>query len=376
MTAETNIYYKPCLLVLSSWYPNKKNNLDGNFVRNHVQAMSKDYYVKVVYTTSLQTITNYEIEEFEEENYLELYVYFPYHKFKLVRLYRKLNAYRIGIKRVGVFHLINAHVFFNIGVIAIITSFISRKKLFITEHSSRFSKLSLVDKLLFKISHPFVHKFIPVSSFLQKKFKELGVPENKIEIVFNTIDTDIFTIKKTTKADTFKFLHISKFDDPNKNVLGILEAFQRIANKNKNVTLEIIGDGDQSILQQWIQELQIPSIQIQNTGVIANHELPAYYANVSCFILFSNFENNPMVLIEALCCGIPIIASKVGGIPDFINETNGILVEANNINALEMAMLQMIETNSAYNKNSIRNSIVEKVSRKGVTATYSKIFME
>ncbi|MCB4234228.1 glycosyltransferase family 4 protein [Kaistella anthropi] len=45
-----------------------------------------------------------------------------------------------------------------------------------------------------------------------------------------------------------------------------------------------------------------------------------------CFVLFSDYENFPCVLLESLSTGTPVIATKVGGIPEVVNEKNGILI--------------------------------------------------
>ncbi len=73
----------------------------------------------------------------------------------------------------------------------------------------------------------------------------------------------------------------------------------------------------------------------------------------SAFILFSRFESQPCVILEALCCGLPVISTNVGGIPDLLNETNGILVESEDIDGLVLAMKSMIEQYQRFNRTAI-----------------------
>lgn len=362
------------VLVLSSWYPNRKDSLDGNFVQNHVKAISLYHNLKVVYATSFPTEGNYEIEEVKNENYSETIVYFPYHKYKIIRLFRKIKAYNIGIKSIGAYDIIHANVFFYIGIYASILAFFKSKKLIVTEHSSQFQHISLVHKFIFKACSPFVDVFIPVSSFLTSKLIELGVSKNKIQVIFNTIPVDKFAIKKKEGSSKFRFLHISRFDREIKNVRGILNAAKMLYNETSNFQLEIIGDGDMEFLYKMVAEVGISKDSLVLTGIISNENMPIYYNNSDCFILFSHFENNPLVLIESLCSGVPVIATRVGGIPDFINKNNGILIEDNDEIALYNAMKYMLENSNLYHSESIRAYIVDRVSMSGVGLEYDKIY--
>jgi glycosyltransferase involved in cell wall biosynthesis len=69
--------------------------------------------------------------------------------------------------------------------------------------------------------------------------------------------------------------------------------------------------------------------------------------------MFSRFENLPCVLLEALCCGLPVISTNVGGIAEAVNDENGILIESENIPALANAMQKMIDEYHRYNHEKI-----------------------
>jgi glycosyltransferase involved in cell wall biosynthesis len=362
------------ILLLSSWYPNAKNPLEGNFVENHVKALATICKVKVVYATSLPNIKTNTIEHKIHENYSELLVYFPNHKYKIIRLFRKLRAYAIGIKKVGKFDLINGNIFFDIGVLVVITSILTRKKIILTEHSSRFFKLSSFDKIIFKICKPFISHFVVVSSFLQNALTQLGVPTNKIDMIFNAIPVDNFIISKKNRSDKFTFLHVSTFDLEIKNFAGILRAFKKISDNTDNIFLRIIGDGNLNKLHQMIQETGVDESKLIITGRVDNHLLPAIYADADCFVLFSRFENNPLVLLESLCCGVPVIASRVGGVSDIVNTTNGILVEDKDESGLVDAMLYMQQNHAKYNPENLRKSVLEKVKNRNVANRYADLF--
>jgi glycosyltransferase involved in cell wall biosynthesis len=80
-----------------------------------------------------------------------------------------------------------------------------------------------------------------------------------------------------------------------------------------------------------------------------------------CFILNSTIENSPCTISEALCCGLLVITTAVGGTPEMVNETNGLLVPASNAAALTAAMQQVMENFNTYNRTQIAAGGIRKV---------------
>ncbi|MBL0131813.1 MAG: glycosyltransferase [Chitinophagaceae bacterium] len=70
-------------------------------------------------------------------------------------------------------------------------------------------------------------------------------------------------------------------------------------------------------------------------------------------IVFSNIENSPCVIGEALCCGLPVIATDVGGIPELVNENNSIRVVPKDEEALAGVMRQMMDNYAKFDRKKI-----------------------
>ncbi|TAL42608.1 MAG: glycosyltransferase, partial [Chitinophagaceae bacterium] len=66
--------------------------------------------------------------------------------------------------------------------------------------------------------------------------------------------------------------------------------------------------------------------------------------------------------LEALCCGLPVIATRVGGIPEIINQQNGLLIEPGNETQLIQAIEKMMDHYSNYNRKTISENAVLKFS--------------
>ena len=68
---------------------------------------------------------------------------------------------------------------------------------------------------------------------------------------------------------------------------------------------------------------------------------------------FSNYENLPCVINEALCCGLPVISSVVGGIAELVNSSNGVLIAPGDTNALTNALQDFLQQKTSYHKTEI-----------------------
>jgi glycosyltransferase involved in cell wall biosynthesis len=93
-----------------------------------------------------------------------------------------------------------------------------------------------------------------------------------------------------------------------------------------------------------------------------------------CGVLFSHSEMLPCSLLEWLCAGIPVIASKVGGIPEVVNSSNGLLVSAGNEDELTTAMLSMLNNYTQYQRASIAASASASFSYRAVAKQFEKIY--
>ncbi len=102
-----------------------------------------------------------------------------------------------------------------------------------------------------------------------------------------------------------------------------------------DLILVIIGSGE---LENELKKLTKTKNMEQNilfTGSISHHEIPLWLNASDLFILSSYSEGNPVSLIEALSCGKPVIAPKIGSIPEIVHSDKyGLLFETGNINSL------------------------------------------
>lgn len=122
----------------------------------------------------------------------------------------------------------------------------------------------------------------------------------------------------------------------------LLEALFLLSKKYPGINLLIVGDGPlQSQLEDLTIRLKIES-KVKFTGF--KKDIPKYLNLMDIFVLPSRTEGTPLSIMEAMACGLPIVASRVGGIPMIVkNKVTGILFDPGNVRQLTSALERLIE---------------------------------
>ncbi|MCB9018447.1 MAG: glycosyltransferase [Prevotellaceae bacterium] len=144
------------------------------------------------------------------------------------------------------------------------------------------------------------------------------------------------------KPNEFIFLFIGRLTKI-KDVPTILKAFQSVSNNIRGVKLLIVGDGEEMpSLQEETKKLKINDITI---FAGKQNDTWKYYNAADCFILSSAWEGFGIVLVEAMSCGLPVLATNAGGCSEVIND-NRFLVEVGNHKELSKKMISIYRLDS------------------------------
>ncbi len=170
---------------------------------------------------------------------------------------------------------------------------------------------------------------VVVSDALKQRLIELGVTAEKIRVIYNGVDNSIFypdpSLTQTEKKIQRLILFVGRLT-PEKGALDLLTAFLPLAKADPTVDLHYIGLGASatSILQQAAQAELINRIHI--SPPVPHAELNRWYNRADVVCLPSYNEGVPNVLLEAMACGTPVVATNVGGIPEIVTPQTGLLV--------------------------------------------------
>ncbi len=204
--------------------------------------------------------------------------------------------------------------------------------------------------LLRRLLIPFVDYFIPVSKDLQNWLRSrIHVPDAKNLLINNGVDIRQFCLKKNHDTlrresnfpeDAFIIGTVGRIQDV-KNHAGLIDAFILLRElhpeQKPRLRLAIIGNGPLFLqIQAKIQDAGIADV-VWLPG--ARDDVANLMQSFSVFAMTSIAEGTPVVILEAMASGVPIIATKVGGIPEVVidNET-GKLIASNDTAAFAMAL--------------------------------------
>jgi glycosyltransferase involved in cell wall biosynthesis len=204
----------------------------------------------------------------------------------------------------------------------------------------------LSKKWLARLVASYSSAVLPVSNNLAKDMKDAGIGK-KFFIVENVVDTDIFKpcINENKETEKFVFLHISNLVTL-KNPEKIINVAAKLRREFSNFELQIGGDGDIERLKKEIKKNNAQEY-ISVFGEIKTNEVATKMQNADCFLLYSDYENLPCVLLESMSCGTPVIATNVGGISEIVNSNCGELIKVEE-KELYTAMKTMLLGNKIY----------------------------
>jgi glycosyltransferase involved in cell wall biosynthesis len=153
-----------------------------------------------------------------------------------------------------------------------------------------------------------------------------------VDDVLKGVDTQAFTPdgpnhRRAERLDERRVVLCVTRLVPIKNLPLLIEAFADVHRDRLDTTLVLLGEGPQeSVLRARAAALGV-SESVRFAGYAPQEETPSWYRSADIFALSSDFDNSPNVVLEAMACGLPVVATDVGGLRDYIvPEVNGLLV--------------------------------------------------
>ena len=368
------------VLFISSWYPNKEEPTNGNFVQRHAESVSHLHNVEVLHCIgTFNQEEEYRIEDRIINNIRTLVVYYKNSENPFRNFVRRMLGYKKGFSRLNRPNIVHANVMHNNLLFAVYLKKRYKIPFVISEHWTAFQKANhstTSTKALFTAKFISSHAsyVLPVSEDLKKSLIELGVT-TQMKVISNVVDTQLFDIVERKESPIFRFLHISSLNE-RKRPQEIIKAVSRLHNEGYNVSLEIGGDGDLTIIDKLLDSLSaneyITTFPTISYSMVANK-----IQNSDAFILYSTNETQGCVILESYACGKPVISTKVGGAAEFVIEGNSVSVDTYDFEDFYIKLRDVVEGRIAFNTPKvIRNFVVDNFSIPAISQKFSEIYQD
>ncbi len=371
------------ILFISSWFPNKVEPSNGNFVQRHAEAVSLKHHVEVLH--SIGDFNQKEKYLFDEQiinGIRTLIVYYRNSNNPLQNFYRRMKGYQLGFSRMKKPDLVHANVLHNSMLFAVYLKKKFKIPFVITEHwtafqEENFAKTSFIIKQTAKYISRNAEFILPVSYNLKDSLMLMGI-RTPMRVISNVVDTNVFTIKPEEEEEedhTIKFLHVSSLI-ARKRPLDIIDSVVKLHQKGFRVNLEIGGDGETKPLLSLVKEKNAENY-IKVFDAVSYHEVAVKMQKSDYLILFSDNETQGCVILESFACGMPVISTMVGGATELIIDGLAVGVEKNNMNHLYDVLERICEKQYTFkDKNEIRQFCVDRYSVDSIEKQFSEIYDE
>ena len=205
------------------------------------------------------------------------------------------------------------------------------------------------------IAHFFIKRcdfFIAVNKGVQNIYdKHFKVSFSKIEVMQHLgVDTVLFSPRVNDEQGAVLNIGFCGRFNEEKGIDDLLKAVTILINQNPNITLSLIGDGE---MKNELLALNLPWLNVLER--VPHNEVAAFMQTLDLFVLPSRIsveheEHDAHALLEAMSCGVPVIGSTSGIIPEVIDGNSGLLFEAGNVDDLIMQLNTLIRSEQLREK--------------------------
>ncbi|HUS93002.1 MAG TPA: glycosyltransferase [Phycisphaerae bacterium] len=375
------------VLFLAGWYPTLAHPVGGVFVREHAKAVS--LYDNVVVVASGGSDHNphglWRVSR-EEDDALSAGIRTYRVNIgrpivpktgSLIEIGASLDAFR-RVRRDG-FHpdIIHAHVF-GAGFIAALLKWLYGLPYVVTEHWSGFPRGLVRGVTLARANVAFrnARYVLPVSKILGRAIRDLGI-RTPFEVIPNAVDLSLFhpPSSLTRSPEPIRLLFVGLLSpDHIKGVPHLLQALGGLTGDFPPWRLDIIGGGD----AQGEYESLAARLGLRDRVVFHGYQPKSFVAeqmrNSDLFVLPSLWENLPCVAIEALASGLPVLSTRVGGIPELVSSENGLLVAPGDTQGLQRGLAELVGSLRRYDRTRIAKD-AHRYSHASVGAAIHRVYL-
>ena len=371
---------KKKICLVTNWYPTEENPYQGLFFREQAIALA-DYYdfivlhyeygysrrreiVELTYVKSEYNITEYKASIcFSSINKWIRRIFLGKNDYKELLFGRICEQLRKD--NIDIFYSISGQT--EAALTARYANYFN-KPYVISEHGP----FPWVGTLITEDNKDSIEKanlFLAISNDKVRQILMQGIKLPRTRYVGNMVDEEMFTYKDSgNEIKTFIAVGANVFY---KNYRMLIDTFNRLTSIT-DVPFRLIVVGYQankgySQDSKELEEMFRSSSFRENITLIPNvphDKMPELYAKADAFVMTSIQEGQPVSAIEAACCGLPIFATRCGGVEDYTDDSIGRIVGITDADDLAMHLKDYLEGRISFDSEHIRNTVCERFGKK------------
>ena len=336
------------VLVLTPWYPHRDHTHAGIFVREHARAVASSVEITVVHLAGFST-TMASRFEVEEETDPELTAGIPTCRIRfrsppLKRWYALSlasglrRAFPELVARWGRPDILHAHTFEAAFPAAALGKH-EKIPLVVTEHHSGFQRgnLGFLARHKAKVGLERAHRVLPVCLSLEEAIMRHGI-KARFRVIPNAVDPSVFH-PPASACRSHRLVFVGSLQP----LKGLPELLAGLARMNDIPwELHLAGVGPQAAEYRELGGRLGLSSRLHWHGAMLKPDLAELLRASRALVLPSRVESLPCVILEAMATGLPVLATRVGGIPEIVDETNGVLIEPRDVDAIEAGIRKLL----------------------------------
>lgn len=276
------------VLFLTPWYPSEKDAMSGLFVQKHVEAVrAQGIEVRVIHSQGWSD-TWQQWKALRREGWMPDIVQ--------LNVIQKQGLLALWLKRrYKIPYLIVEHW----------TGYLPENGMYM--------QMAKVKRILYERIARGASVILTVSSSLQRAMHACGIMAKQWGLIDNVVDDFFFQSNPNNREHPKTLLNITCYDEPHKNVKGLLLAVKMLAIKRQDWRLVLVGAGvDYEEVRAYANTLDLPEGLLLWTGELPPREVAEWLHQADALVLSSRYETYSVVLAEAAAAGVPILSTPVG----------------------------------------------------------------
>jgi glycosyltransferase involved in cell wall biosynthesis len=369
------------ILIIPSWYPTPASPVNGIFIREQADALHRVHEIRVLYLEMLPRGRHDRPrrQQSTERGYVEEWIEVPSHPFiwrftYLWYLFRAVRSFRRQFPP----DILHAHIALPAGWGALLLRWFLRAPVVLTENMSEFTPWLGRATWRWMARQAFLgaDAVVAVSEGLGQRICKCFGPPKKLMVVPNIVDTSRFAptpLPSTTNG--YRLLFVGLMETPQKGIPVLLDALAELRrDPSLDIHLDLVGDGGlRAGYETQARKLGLAEI-VTFHGLQPHSAIARLLGQCHALVLPSLHEAAPLVIIEALASGRPVISTRCGGPEFMLDSTNGRIVEPGQAAPLAAAIRDLLLHLDHYDPQQIAAAAASRYSYTAITSALTKLY--